>query len=420
VIGVGLIGYGLGGSVFHAPLVQAEPRLRLAAVATSRGDQVRRDHPGVRVVATAGELLADPSVELVVVAAPNAVHHELAAAALRAGRHAVVDKPFTLTTAEADQLIALAAATDRRLSVFHNRRWDGDFLTVRRLLEAGTLGEVTGFVSRYDRFRPAPRGSWKEAAVPGSGILWDLGPHLVDQALALFGPPGTVWADVGMQRAGVHAVDYAHLALGYGRLRVLLHAAMVVRDPGPRFEVHGGTPHQEETVLDVAASLQATYPLVRLPTAERPERALFISLAAVALQAVHDAEMKLGDAVSVHGLGTIGLLTVQMCRLEGIQNVFAIDPDPERRKLAAGLGATVVAAGFYQGGAANVRLGEEFHHNRLSLIASIGAWGAPTARPPSGTGAGSWTPPPGCSTPTGSRSTGCSPAESTVGPSGCA
>src|SRR5215207_8454942 len=146
--------------------------------------------------------------------------------------------------------------------------------------------------------------------------------------------------------------------------------------------IHTGTPHQEETVLDLAASLRATYPLVRLPTPERPERALFISLAAVALQAVHDAEMKLGDAVSVHGLGTIGLLTVQMCRLEGIQNVFALDPDPERRKLAAGLGATVVAAGFYQGGAANVRLGEEFHHNRLSLIASIGAWGAPHRKAP--------------------------------------
>jgi len=194
---------------------------------------------------------------------------------------------------------------------------------------------------------------------------------------------------------------------------------------------HTGTPHQEETVLDLAASLRATYPLVRLPTRERPERALFISLAAVALQAVHDAEMKLGDAVSVHGLGAIGLLTVQMCRLEGIQNVFAIDPDPARRKLAiglgashvldpgeepqvglqirelnagagvdvamevsgsdrglqgaleaAGLGATVVAAGFYQGGAANVRLGEEFHHNRLSLIASIGAWGAPDRHAP--------------------------------------
>jgi 2-desacetyl-2-hydroxyethyl bacteriochlorophyllide A dehydrogenase len=195
--------------------------------------------------------------------------------------------------------------------------------------------------------------------------------------------------------------------------------------------VHTGTPHQEETVLDVGASLQATYPLVVLPTDERIDRALFISLAAVALQAVHDAEIKLGDSVSVHGLGVIGLLTLQMCRLEGIQTVVGVDPDPHRRKLAAGfgathvldpaderplslrirernegrgmdvaievsgsdrglqgalaaagLGATVVAAGFYQGGAANLRLGEEFHHNRLSLIASVGAWGAPDRHAP--------------------------------------
>jgi 2-desacetyl-2-hydroxyethyl bacteriochlorophyllide A dehydrogenase len=195
--------------------------------------------------------------------------------------------------------------------------------------------------------------------------------------------------------------------------------------------VHTGTPHQEETVLDVAASLQATYPLVVLPTAERLERALFISLSAVALQAVHDAEVKLGDAVSVHGLGAIGLMAIQMCQLEGIQNVYAVDPDPRRRALAvkfgatdvldptaeepiglqirnrnhgrgvdvaidvsgsdrglqgalgaAGLGATVVAAGFYQGGAANLRLGEEFHHNRLSLIASIGGWGTPNRHAP--------------------------------------
>jgi 2-desacetyl-2-hydroxyethyl bacteriochlorophyllide A dehydrogenase len=195
--------------------------------------------------------------------------------------------------------------------------------------------------------------------------------------------------------------------------------------------VHTGTPHQEETVLDVAASLRATYPLVVLPTEERLERALFVSLAAVALQAVHDAEIKLGDTVSVHGLGVIGLLAVQMCTLEGIQNIVGIDPDPHRRKLAAGfgathvldpsnahplgvrirelngghgvdvalevsgsdrglqgalaaagLGATVVAAGFYQGGAANLRLGEEFHHNRLTLIASAGGWGVPNRHAP--------------------------------------
>jgi scyllo-inositol 2-dehydrogenase (NADP+) len=238
-IGVGLIGYGLGGSVFHAPLIEAEPRLRLEAVVTSRAGQVERDHPGTRVVSSADELLADPAVELVVVAAPNAEHHRLAAAALRAGRHVVVEKPFTLGTADADDLIALAEAADRRLSVFHNRRWDGDFRTVARVVEAGTLGEVATFVSRYDRFRPAPKGSWKEEAGLGSGILWDLGPHLIDQAMVLFGPPRTVWADLGVQRAGVEAVDYVHLVLGYGRLRAVLHAGMLVRDPGPRFEVHG-------------------------------------------------------------------------------------------------------------------------------------------------------------------------------------
>ena len=237
--GVGLIGYGLGGSAFHAPLIAAEPRLRLEAVVTSRAGQVERDHPGTRVAGSAEELLADPAVELVVVAAPNAVHHELAAAALRAGRHVVVDKPFTLSVADADDLIALAEAADRRLSVFHNRRWDGDFLTVRRGVEAGVLGEVASFVSRYDRFRPVPKGSWKEEAVAGSGLLWDLGPHLIDQAMVLFGPPRTVWADLGVQRPGVEAVDYVHLVLGYGRLRAVLHAAMLVRDPGPRFEVHG-------------------------------------------------------------------------------------------------------------------------------------------------------------------------------------
>jgi 2-desacetyl-2-hydroxyethyl bacteriochlorophyllide A dehydrogenase len=219
--------------------------------------------------------------------------------------------------------------------------------------------------------------------------------------------------------------------LGYEMVSEVTEVAPGVTEVAVGDLVHTGTPHQEETVLNLAASLEATYPLVRLPTTERPERAVFISLAAVALQAVHDAEIKLGDSVSVHGLGAIGLLVVQMCRLEGIQNVFAVDPDPARRKLAAGLGAsyvldpaedlpvglqirelnggtgvdvaievagsdralqgaleaaglgaTVVAAGFYQGGAANLRLGEEFHHNRLSLIASIGGWGAPDRHAP--------------------------------------
>ena len=221
------------------------------------------------------------------------------------------------------------------------------------------------------------------------------------------------------------------VTLGYEMVSEVVETAPDVTEVRIGDIVHTGTPHQEETVLDVASSLQATYPLVVLPTDERIERALFISLAAVALQAVHDAEIKLGDSVSVHGLGAIGLLTVQMCRLDGIQNVVAVDPDQRRRDLAAkfgathvldptgdrpvalairdlndgngvdvaidvsgsdrglqgalaaaGLGANVVAAGFYQGGAGNLRLGEEFHHNRLSIIASIGGWGAPNRHAP--------------------------------------
>jgi scyllo-inositol 2-dehydrogenase (NADP+) len=238
-IGVGLVGYGLAGAAFHAPLVQAEPRLRLHTVVTSRAAQVRRDHPGVRVVASADQLLQDPEVELVVVAAPNTVHHQLAGAALRAGRHVVVDKPFVVTTAQADELIALARTEDRLLSVFQNRRWDNDFLTVKRCLAAGLLGQVSTYISRFDRFRPAPKGGWKEEALPGSGILYDLGSHLIDQALHLFGLPSTIMADVGTQRPEVAADDYVHLVLGYGALRVILHAGMVVRVPGPRFEVHG-------------------------------------------------------------------------------------------------------------------------------------------------------------------------------------
>jgi 2-desacetyl-2-hydroxyethyl bacteriochlorophyllide A dehydrogenase len=221
------------------------------------------------------------------------------------------------------------------------------------------------------------------------------------------------------------------VTLGYEMVSEVVEVAPDVTAVTVGDIVHTGTPHQEQTVLDVTESLGGTYPLVVLPTAERTERGLFISLSAVALQAVHDAEVKLGDAVSVHGLGAIGLMTIQMCRLEGIQNVYAVDPDPHRRELAtkfgatdaldpisdepvglqirsrnarrgvdvaidvsgtdrglqdalaaAGLGATVVAAGFYQGGAANLRLGEEFHHNRLSLIASIGGWGTPNRHAP--------------------------------------
>jgi scyllo-inositol 2-dehydrogenase (NADP+) len=238
-IGVGLVGYGLSGSVLHAPLIDAEERLRLVVVASRRSGRIQSDFPGVRVVATPAELLEDPAVELVVVAAPNTVHHELAGAALRAGRHVVVDKPFVNQTAEADQLIALAEAEGRLLSVFQNRRWDNDYLTIKHCLRADLLGRVSTYVARYDRFRPHPKGSWREQDQPGSGVLYDLGAHLIDQALHLFGLPATVMVDVGAQRPGAVVDDYFHMLLGYGQLRVILHAGSLVRARVPHFEVHG-------------------------------------------------------------------------------------------------------------------------------------------------------------------------------------
>jgi scyllo-inositol 2-dehydrogenase (NADP+) len=236
---VGLIGYGLAGSSLHAPLIAAEPRLRLHAVVSRNPDRVQTDFPWVPVVSTPAELLDDPAVDLVVVAAPNALHHQLAAAALRARRHVVVDKPLTITSAEADDLIELAAQQGRLLAAFHQRRWDSDYLTVERCVRAGVLGQVSTYVARYDRFRPRPLDRWRERPEPGAGLLYDLGSHLIDQALHLFGLPETVLADVREQRPGALVDDYFHLVLGYGPLRVILHAGSIVRAPGPRFEVHG-------------------------------------------------------------------------------------------------------------------------------------------------------------------------------------
>ena len=237
-IAVGLIGYGIAGAVFHAPLIRACPQLRLAAVATSRTEQVEA-LGGVRAVATVGELLSDPEIQLVVVASPSDTHFELAAAALAAGKHVVVDKPFTLTAAEADELIHRAAKSGCALSVFQSRRWDGDYLTVKRLMAEGALGTVYYYEARYERFRPTIRARWRELPGPGSGILYDLGPHLIDQVLQLFGMPRVVSADAFAQRPGGQTIDYFHLALDYGPLRAVLHGSVLAPGPGPHFTIHG-------------------------------------------------------------------------------------------------------------------------------------------------------------------------------------
>ncbi|UYZ12356.1 MULTISPECIES: oxidoreductase [Brevibacillus] len=238
-VNVGLIGYGLSGQVFHAPVIRSVPGLKLTKVVSSRPEKVRADLPEAEVVASVDELLSDDQIELVVVAAPNTSHFPYAKQALLAGKHVVVEKPFVIRSSEAEELIRLAESRGRVLSVYHNRRWDNDFLTIKHLLQTGALGEVFLYEAHYDRYRPEVTDRWRERDLPGSGILYDLGSHLIDQALHLFGLPQTVMADVGAQRPGARTTDYFHIVLGYGSLRVILHAGSLVRQPGPRFQIHG-------------------------------------------------------------------------------------------------------------------------------------------------------------------------------------
>ncbi len=238
-INVALVGFGMAGRVFHAPLVAATPGMHLHTVVSRKPEAVAARHPRARVVADPAAAFADPAIDLAVLATPNHTHAPLALAALAAGKHVVVDKPFALDAGQARSMIDAAARAGRVLSAFHNRRWDADFLALRQLVESGALGEVAEMHSHFDRFRPQVPDRWRDREGPGSGLWYDLGPHLVDQALQLFGAPLAVQADLGMQREGAGAVDWFHVCLRYARLRVLLHAGSLVPAHGLRFAVHG-------------------------------------------------------------------------------------------------------------------------------------------------------------------------------------
>lgn len=238
-IRLGLIGYGYAGKTFHAPLIRATPGLELAAIASRDAAKVHADLPDIRVQETPAALIADDSLDVVVIATPNDTHAPLASAALRAGKHVVIDKPMALDLAEARALIALAETSPGHLSVFHNRRWDSDYLAVKQAIDAGVIGEVMHFESHIDRYRPTVRDRWRESAGPGSGIWYDLGPHLVDQALQLFGLPERVHAALAIQRAGGLSDDWAHVRLDYGARQVIVHASMLVAGGARRFVVHG-------------------------------------------------------------------------------------------------------------------------------------------------------------------------------------
>jgi predicted dehydrogenase len=241
MIRVGLIGYGYAGRTFHAPLIRATPGLELAAISSSRPGRVGADLPGMLVVPSPGGICALPAVDLVVIATPNDTHLPLTMMALDAGKHVVVEKPFAPAIEDARALVSHARRARRVLAVFQNRRWDGDFLAATDLLARCALGDVSHFESHFDRYRPLVRDRWRERAGAGTGLWHDLGPHLVDQALQLFGLPDRVMASQAAQRAGALSDDWAHAILAYGSRRVILHASMLVAAPLPRFVIHGHT-----------------------------------------------------------------------------------------------------------------------------------------------------------------------------------
>ncbi|MFJ1974710.1 Gfo/Idh/MocA family oxidoreductase [Streptomyces sp. NPDC087903] len=243
---VGLVGYGLAGSVFHAPLIAATEGLALDTVVTSnpeRQAQARAESPDVRVAATPDELFGRADeLDLIVIASPNRTHVPLATAALKAGVPVVVDKPIAGTAAEARELAALAEERGLLLSVFQNRRWDNDFLTLRKLLEDGELGDVLRFESRFERWRPEPKGGWRESGDPAEigGLLYDLGSHVVDQALVLFGPATAVYAESDIRRPGAQADDDTFIAITHASgVRSHLYASATTAQLGPRFRVLG-------------------------------------------------------------------------------------------------------------------------------------------------------------------------------------
>lgn len=239
-INTALLSYGMSGEVFHAPLLKAHPGFRMSKVLERSKDRARQRYPDLTVVRSLDDILGDESIELVVVNTPHESHYELASKILRAGKHVIVEKPFVIESGEGDDLIRQARESRKLLSVFQNRRWDGDFMTLRQVLQSGILGPLGEFEAHYDRYRPqVDHGTWKEGAGPGAGILYNLGSHMIDQVLVLFGMPESVTAMVGIQRQGGISPDYYDIRMKYPTHMAIVKSSYLVREPGPRYVAYG-------------------------------------------------------------------------------------------------------------------------------------------------------------------------------------
>jgi predicted dehydrogenase len=241
MVRVGLIGFGLAGQAFHAPVIRGVEGMELACILERHSSRAKERYPAVRVARDLTEMLADRTIRLIVVATPNDSHFDYTKACLLADRDVVVDKPFTPTWAESQELVRLARERGRLLTVYQDRRWDGDFRTVRKIVESGRLGTIREYEARFDRFRlEAKPNAWRERAdQPGSGVLFDLGPHLIDQALLLFSEPEAIWASAFCQRDSAQVDDAFDVCMEYRRLRASLQARIVAFAPGPHLLIHG-------------------------------------------------------------------------------------------------------------------------------------------------------------------------------------
>jgi scyllo-inositol 2-dehydrogenase (NADP+) len=235
-----LLSYGMSGEIFHAPFLSIHPGFQLKKVVERSKKKINQRYPQVISVNDKSEVLNDPSIELVIVNTPNETHHTFVKEALNAGKHVVVEKPFTVTSTEAEELIALAKAKNKVLTVFQSRRFDGDFKTLQQVVKKGLLGKIVEFEAHYDRFRNyIEPNTWKEEAKPGTGILYNLGSHMLDQVLVLFGKPHEVDARIGIQRPGGVVDDFYDIRLSYPDLLVIVKSSYLVREQGPRYVLHG-------------------------------------------------------------------------------------------------------------------------------------------------------------------------------------
>lgn len=240
VIQTGIIGFGLSGKVFHAPFLHTNPGFQIRSIVERHHSNSSSQYPYVRIDSDYHLMLQDDEIELVVICLPNYLHYQVARDCLLAGKHVVIDKPFATTTQEADDLIELAESENLRIFVYHNRRWDGDFRTIQSIISQKTLGEIVEYEAHFDRYRPIiNKLTWRDENIPGAGILFDLGSHLIDQAMQLFGKPEGIFADIRKQRSGSLVDDYFDVHLYYSGFKAILKAGMMVIKNGPHFIVTG-------------------------------------------------------------------------------------------------------------------------------------------------------------------------------------